>query len=317
MPLFWPSLERPFKESILDNFEETHGFPGGQKPDSWKHEQMDDPSHLPAIHQFAAFEALHHAGARKTLQHLFVSRVREGYAAWFERENIEAVRLIHHQTQTETSAFAIGPVTASLLLLVQRQFHIETSSHAPALKLLRHGLHRLKANKQDLKIISIFAVAMLFVHLTYNLPRRQAAREARLAEATLNYKAGQFIEALRICREYPDEPLCKLIRANLLLLAEQFDEAVSLYREALQAETESPSALLGYALSLQLSGQHQEAIKRYNDFLDIHEQQLNQTGQSDLVDRTYALLRLAEENFNKPPQWQQLLANPLMHNLGL
>lgn len=317
MPLFWSALEPSFKDAILNNFEETHGFPGGHNPASWKHEQLDDTKHLPAIHQFLAFEALHHCSARKSLQNLFINRVREGYAGWFERENIEAARLINHQQQTAAPAYAMGPITAALILSVQKQFQTQASSHAPVLKKLRYGLHRIKANTQDLKIIVIFGIAMLLTHLVYNLPKRQAVREAQLAEAALNYKEGNLTEAMRICREWPDEPLCKFLQANLLLLTENFEDAESMYRDVLHAETESPSALFGYALSLQLSGQLDQAIKRYNDFLDIYENTLLQAGNPRLIDRTHELLRLAEEGFSKPPRWKELLTMPLMDDLGL
>ena len=92
LPLLVENLDRGYQTPLLENFEETHGFPGHAEPASWKQEQIDDTAHLPAIHQFMAFEALCRADASRALLMIFVRRAREGFAAWFERESIEAAR---------------------------------------------------------------------------------------------------------------------------------------------------------------------------------------------------------------------------------
>jgi tetratricopeptide (TPR) repeat protein len=306
-PLLWKGLDREKQTALLESFEETHGFPGHRDPASWNQEEIDDTAHLPAIHQFMAFEALKNADSARGMVMLFVRRAREGFAAWFERESIEAAR----QEPAGTGAYALGPVTAALFLTVQAEFEKEISkAPSTAQRILRWG-HRRKINKTDLRIASVFLLAILIIHLAYNLPRHKDT-DAHMAEAALNYKQGRFTEALRTCRRYPDNTRSLFLQGNLLMLAEQPAQAEEFYRRALTRETESPSALLGLALALQMNGNFKQAEKRYNDFIDIHESR--QPEAAALADE---FLRLTREQFTKPPKWRRLYALPLMYDLGL
>jgi tetratricopeptide (TPR) repeat protein len=116
---------------------------------------------------------------------------------------------------------------------------------------------------------------------------------------------------------HPDNALSCFLRANLMMIIEQPDQAEPLYRQALLDETESPSALFGYALALQQNGKFEDAARRYNDFLDIHENSLAQDGKIDLVDFAYDFLQLTEAGFSKPPKWKQVYVLPIMNDLGL
>jgi tetratricopeptide (TPR) repeat protein len=307
MPLFWRGLDREKQTALLENFEETHGFPGHQKPSSWKQEEIDDTAHLPAIHQLMTFEALRNADSGRALLILFVRRVREGFAAWFERESIEAAR----GETNSASAYTLGPVTAALILIAQSEFEREAAkAPSTARQILRWG-HRRKINKTDLRIIAGALLAILLVHLVYTLPHNRNT-DARIAEAALSYQQGRYAESMRICRRYPDSALSRFLQANLLMLAEHPDQAETLYRKALTQETESPSALLGLALALQMKGNLKEAEKRYIDFIDIYETMYPEA--AELADEFMLLTR---EKFSRPPNWRRVYILPMMNDLGL
>jgi len=345
LPLLVDHLDRSYQTPLLENFEETHGFPGHAEPASWKQEQIDDTAHLPAIHQFMAFEALRCADTSRALLLLFVRRAREGFAAWFERESIEAARaeirgqesgvrgqgseirdqrsaVRDQNIQPSTShiqhsaPYALGPVTAALILTTQQEFQREAGRNAPVVKQLLQWIHRFRFTRTDLRILTIFGLAILVVHLVYNKPLIQDT-EARIAEAAVNYKQGQLTEAMQICRAYPDHPLSRFLRANLLMITENPAQAEELYHLALRQETGSPSALFGYALALQMNGKYEDAVRRYNDFIDIYEGPLSVTGQEDLVDLAYEFLRLADAEFSKPPRWKRVYTHAIMNDLGL
>lgn len=316
LPLLWKNLDSGYKMPLLEEFEETHGFPGRDEPLSWKQEQIDDTAHLPAIHQFMAFEALRRSDANRALLLLFVRRAREGFAAWFERESIEAARLVSHGETSGKPAFNLGPVTASLILTTQFEFQREAEKNAPIVKQILRGFHRLRFDSADLRIIAIAGLAILLVHLLYTLPRIQDT-DARMAEAALNYRQGRLRETMAICRRHPDHVLSRFLQANLLLLTGNPQDAEELYHQALRQETGSPSALFGYALALQMNGKYPDAIRRYNDFIDLYEAELDVPDQMDLIDLAYEFLRLAEEKFNKPPGWKRAYTLPVMNDLGL
>jgi len=356
LPLLVENLDREYQTPLLENFEETHGFPGHAEPASWKQEQIDDTAHLPAIHQFMAFEALRCADTSRALLMLFVRRAREGFAAWFERERIEAARMAgnrdqrsevrdqgseigepsdpshiqhpttcppkplakdgSHRSQRPTPAFELGPMTAALILTTQDEFQRDAGRNAPVIKQLLRGVHRLRFTRTDLRIIIVFGLAILIVHLLYN-PKNIQDTDARIAEAAASYQQGQLTEAMEICRSIPDPPLSRFLRANLLMITGNPLQAEELYHLALRQETGSPSALFGYALALQMNGKYEKAVRRYNDFIDIYEGQLSKNGQEDLVDLAYEFLRLAEAEFSKPPRWKRVYTHAIMNDLGL
>jgi tetratricopeptide (TPR) repeat protein len=307
MPLFWRGLEKEKQTALLENFEETHGFPGHHPPASWKQEEIDDTAHLPAIHQFMVLEVLRNADNARGMLMLFVRRAREGFAAWFERESIGAAR----GKTSGSSAYALGPVTAALVLTVQAEFEQEAAKAPSTAQLILQWTHRLKISKTDLRIASVFLLAILIVHLAYTLPRSRDV-ETRVAEAALNYRQGRYTDAMNICRRHPHNALSRLLQANMLMLVERPQDAKELYRQALTQETESPSALLGMALALQMTGDFKQAEKRYGDFIDIHE-----TRQPEAAALADEFMQLAHEQFAKPPRWQRLYALPVMNDLGL
>ena len=316
LPLCWSGLPAEFRKPLLENFEETHGFPGRADPASWKKEQIDDTALLPAIHQFMALEALRRGDKGRALLLLFVRRARDGFAAWFERESIEAARLQNHNAHIEKSAYALGPVTASLVLTTQYEFQHEALTHAPTLQNLQRLIHRMRLNRTDLSIILGVGLAMLVVHLLYH-PPAFINEDAQMAEAALNYRQGQFSKTMEICRRHPDNALSRFLRGNLMVLTDNLESAEQLYYQALLEKTESPSALFGYALSLQLNGKFDEAIQRYNDFLDIHEAQLSGGPHDALVELAYEFMQLADVEFRKPPKWKRVYTLPVMNDLGL
>ncbi|MEI8207004.1 MAG: tetratricopeptide repeat protein, partial [Kiritimatiellales bacterium] len=128
----------------------------------------------------------------------------------------------------------------------------------------------------------------------------------------LNYQQGRYTDAMRICRRYPNHALSRFLQANMLILAARPDQAEKLYREALTQETESPSALLGLALALQMNGNFTEAEKRYADFIDIHE--TRQPKAAKLADE---FMQISREKFSKPPGWKRVYSLPMMNDLGL
>ena len=307
LPLFWRGLDREKQTALLENFEETRSFPGHHAPSSWKQDAIGDTAHIPAIHQFMAFESLRNADNTRTLLMLFAHRMSEGFTVWFDRESIEVAR----GETTGAPAFALGPVTAALILAVQDEFaHDEAEAPSVAQQLLRWG-HRLRINKADLSIAVGLLLAILIVHLFYTLPHSHDA-ETRVAEASLNYQQGRYAEALRICRNYPDSVLSRFLQANLLMLNDRPDQAEKFYRQALTQKTGSPSALFGLALALQMNGNFKEAEKRYADFIDIYEKRYPET--AELADN---FRLLAREKFSKPPGWRRVYALPMMNDLGL
>lgn len=316
-PLCLPGLASQFKKPLLEQFEEHHGFPGHAEPASWKKDQIDDTAHLPAIHQFIAFEALLCSDEGRALLMLFVRRAREGFAAWFERERIDTARHEAHRKRPDKHIFSLGPITAALILTTQKEFHQEAVKSAPAVKnLQRWWLHRLRFDTTDLRILLGIGLVILLVHQLYNVSA-PVAEDARMSEATLNYKQGRLTEALQICRQYPDNPLSCFLQANLMMLTGDSAQAEKLYLKTLKAETESPSALFGYSLALQMNGNFELAVRRYNDFIDIYEPLLSRSGEEDLIDLAYEFLRLAEEKFSKPPKWKRIYRHPEMNDLGL
>jgi len=316
MPLLWPGLPSAFKTALLETFEESHGFPGQAEAASWKKEQIDDTAHLPVIHQFMALQALRLSDSSESLVMLFVRRTREGFSAWFERESIEAVRLQNHTRHVEQPAYHLGPVTASFLLTAQAEFQHEAGKQAPARKSVQRFIHRLTLTRTDFKILMITALTMLVVHLLYR-PIARSHQDSRMAEAALSYQQGQFSEAMQICRRYPDNPLSLFLQGNMMMLTESPELAEPLYYDALIEQIESPSPLFGYALSLQMNEKFDEAIKRYNDFLDIYELEFEQTANVVLIQAAYAFIRLAEEEFRAPPKWRAVYSLPIMQDLGL
>jgi tetratricopeptide (TPR) repeat protein len=311
LPLLWGGLDGGYKTTLLQNFEDTHSFPGQVDAGGWKQEQIDDTRHLPAIHQFMALEALRVADSNRALLMLFVRRSREAFAAWFERESITAARLTDHNLNTDEPAFALGPVTASFVLNIQQEFQRSARQTATGIQRLLSWAHHLRIGTGELRILAVFILASVFAHLFYNNPRSDDAAP-HLAEAALNYEQGRYTQALEICRHYPHEPLSRLLQANLLMLAERPVDAEKLYRAALKQEIGSPSALFGLALSLQMSGRLEEAVRRYGDFIDIYA--LTHPEAAELADEFRALAR---EAFLKPPKWRRIYIMPMMNDLGL
>lgn len=305
MPLFWRGLDQEKQSALFESFEETHGFPGHHKPASWKQEEIDDTAHLPAIHQFIAFEALRNAGGTALM--LFVRRAREGFAAWFDRESIKAAR----GEKANAPAYALGPVTAALILTVQKEFEKEAANAPSATQQVLLWGRRLRISITDFRIVAVFLLAILMVHLAYTLPQNRDV-DTRIAEASLNYQQGRYTEAMRICRRFPHNSLSRFLQANILMLAEQPEQAETLYRQVLTKNTESPSALFGLALALQMNGDFDQAVKRYNDFIDIYENRYFEAAQ--LADE---FMPLAREKFNKPPRWSRVYTLPMMNDLGL
>jgi len=306
LPLLWENLDLELQRPLLETFSKTYGFPDHAEPTNRKIEEPTDenPPSVSSFHQFMAFEALRKADRGRAFLMRFVQRVREGFSIGFEQE------------RSKTSSFELGPVTASLILTTQHESQRETKKNAPLFKALLLFIHRLHFNRSDLRILIIFGIAILMVHLSYTL-QHTPSTEVDISEALINYRQGRFKEAMAICRRYPEEALSRFLQANLFMLADHPLEAEKLYRLALQQETGSPSALLGYALALQRNTNFEDAVRRYNDFLDIYEATLIAKGQKQVIELAHEFLKLAEENFSKPPDWKRLYTKPLMNDLGL
>ena len=315
-PLLLSELPDSFKKPLLENFETTHGFPGQKPLRSWKQEQIDDIEHLPAIHQFTTLEALRRSDSKRALLSLFIRRAREGFAAWFERERIETARLEEHTNRSARHTFSLGPVTAALILCSQDEFRRDTTRKAPVHKTLQHWTNKLRLTAGDIKIVIGTLITILIAHLLYNLTVPINA-DAQMAEAALSYRQGRLSDTLQLCRRHPNHPLSQFLLANLLMITDNPVEAEALYLKVLRVKTESPSALFGYALALQRNEKFDLAIRRYNDFIDIHEQALSNPRREDLIDLAYEFIRLAEEGFSNPPRWKQVFAYPEMNDLGL
>lgn len=309
MPLFWNGLSTERRTAIIETFDETRGFPGQKDNSDWIHDRVTD-RRVPSIHQFMALEALRLDETFRPQRMLFVRRLRESFTAWFEHESIEAAR----GESNGNPAYDIGPVTAALILTAQAEFENETSQTPTTARQILQWMHRRKFDKTDLRILGLCLLAIVIIHLIYAIPHRRQRRdtEPRMAEAALAYSQRRYSDALEICRRYPDNTLSQFLQANLLMLAGLPEQAEPLYREALLKKTESPSALLGYALAMQLNGKHRDAVRRYVDFLDIHEN--NEPAAAELADE---FRRYAEEGFSKPPRWQRVYALPIMNSLGL
>jgi tetratricopeptide (TPR) repeat protein len=297
-------LDPDKRAALLEHFEETRGFPGQPRPASWEQEKTDHTASLPAIHQFIALEALRNA--TDSLRSIFVHRARERFAAWFARE-----RLVSPEESPARAAYAMGPVTAALILTVQEESGQEAARAPSAARQILNLGHRLKIRKTDLRIVSTVLLAMLLVHLLYNLPRRHDI-EARIADAALYYQQGRYTEAMQICRRYPHTARSLLLQANMMMLAERPDQAEPLYRQALKKDTESASALFGLALALQLNGEFKQAEKRYIDFIDLYETRWPEA--ANLADE---FIRLSRAQFKSPPRWKQVFALPMMKDLRL
>ncbi|MBM4152170.1 MAG: hypothetical protein FJ220_01430 [Kiritimatiellaceae bacterium] len=307
LPLLWQDLDKQKQTALLENFEETNGFPGQQNPESWKQDELTDTVNRPVIHQFMAFEAIRSAQNARGLLMRLVHRMREGFSTWFERESLEAIR----GKVSSGKAYELGPVTSALILSVQSEFEKEASYSAPTTNKLLQLAHRWRIRKADLYIVLISIILMIMAHMAYTI-HHSWNTDSRIAEALLDYREGRFAESLRICRSYPDHPVSQFLHANLLMLSEQPKLAKDLYRKALTQAPSSPSALFGYALALHMSGDFKQAEKRYVDFLDLYEYTYPEEAQ--LAD-TYRML--AQEQFSKPHQWKRVFERPFMNDLGL
>ncbi|MDH3346145.1 MAG: hypothetical protein OEL75_03075 [Kiritimatiellaceae bacterium] len=313
LPLLWNQLPKQYKSPLLDQFEETHGcFPGREDDSTRKRNEVDDTNHLPAIHQFMAFDALRCADTSRSLLMMFVHRAREGFLNWFERESIGAARELNHNNTVHHQAYSLGPVMASLVLTTQHEFEHEVSNQSSFIKRVQHWAQRHQVHKSDIRITVTVCIALLAIHLAYHAPKDKNA-ETRMAEAAINYSQGRLSESLQICRQHPEHPLSSFILANMMMLTGNTEQAEELYHKALLKESGSPSALLGYALSLQTNGKFDQAIRRYNDFIDIHEHFVDHA----LIQTAYKFLHLAEEKFTHPPKWKHLYKHTLMNDLGL
>ena len=315
-PLLIPDLPDTLKKPVLEQFNETHGFPGQKKTDSWKREPIDDTTRLPAIHLFTTFEALRRSGSGRAIMSLFVHRVREGVATWLEREEIDTAR---HEESTHPSGrhiFSLGPVNAALILCAQNEFRQEADQTLSVRKTARRLINKLNIRPADVTIVLGTLLALLIVHQFYIISVPENETPA-VAEAALYYQQRQMARAMDICRRYPEHPLSNFLQANLLILSGHPADAEAHYLKTLRVNIESPSALFGYALALQMNGNFELAIRRYNDFIDIHEVTLSRPGEADLIDYAYVFLQLAEQGFKTPPKWRNAYALPIMNDLGL
>ena len=303
MPLLWRGLDQAKRTAVLERFDETRNFPGSQRISSWEQNARGDTIELPIIHQFMALEALRITEG--PLLSFFVHRLREGFTTWFERESIAAVR----SKKSNNSAYALGPITAALLLTTQAEFKCEVDRQPATAKKIMHWGHQLKIRKTDCLIVSIVLLSILLVHLFYRIPHSRDEK-SRIAAAALQYAEGNYAEALRTCRRYPNSARSQLLQANILLMSERPDQAEELYRQALIQEIGSPSALFGLALSLQMNGNFSQAEKRYGDFLDLYAVSHPTAGK--IADTFKALAR---EGFAKPPGWRKIFALPMMNDL--
>jgi len=308
IPLLLRNLASEQRNALLEDFEETGHLPGCEAPGAWEEGPLNPTRRLPAVHQFCVLEALRCTSDSRALLVNFIQRAREGFAAWFERESIGAAR---HEAGADGSAYALGPVTAALILCVQDEFEREAEKAPSAAQHILQWIHRLRLTKGDLRIVLVLLLSIVIIRLIYSLPH-SFRKDSRIAEAALNYQQGRYAEALHILRRYPHNALSCLLQANLFLLAEQPEPAAELYRKALIQHPGSPSALFGLALSLQMSGRFEEAQRRYGDFIDIHELRLPEA--SGLA-REFLLL--AREEFMTPPRWRRLYTLPMMNDLGL
>jgi len=309
VPLLLKHLTPEQRTALLEDFEETGRLPGCAAPAAdWEADPGKPSSRLPAFHQFCVLEALRCTNESRALQVNFIQRSREGFAAWFERECIGAAR---HKADADGSAYALGPITAALILCVQDEFEREAKKAPSAAQHILLWIHRLRLTKGDLRIVLFLLLSIVLVRLIYSLPNSRR-KDSRIAEAALNYQQGRFAEALNILRRYPHNALSCLLQANLFMLQEQPESAEELYRKALIQHPGSPSALFGLALSLQMSGRFEEAQRRYRDFIDIHEPRL-----PDAAGLAREFLLLAREEFRAPPRWRRLYTQPLMNDLGL
>ncbi len=305
LPLLRHDLDADRKNLLIERFEETRRFPGQSAGGNWKQEQTGTTARLPTVHQFLALEALHRSGAVPL--RFFVQQIREHVTAWFEQQSLAAAR---HRESADGSVYDPGPVTAALILAAQDLFEREAARAPSAARLLHQWVHRLRFNRTDLTILVTILIAAMLIHLAYTLPRRADAEE-RMAEALLDYRQGRLREAMTVCRRFPEHPVSRFVRANLLLLTEEPERAAELYRQVLLQHPDSASALLGLALSRQMSGHLEQAEKRYVDFLDLYEKI-----HPEAAALANEFLLLTQEGFQTPPRWRRLPALPLMADPG-
>lgn len=311
IPLMYRNLDSSKRKALLDRFETTQGLPGSNDQENWQEELVSDTKHLTAAHQFLALCALQISDTNRAMLRMFVSRAREGFATWFEHENLKAARQLKIGKTIEHDAFQLSPVISALILITQEEFQIAVGKSSSRFRKLKILSHKLRINKTDLSIIGVSLLAILVVHLIYNLPKIHDA-DAQLTEAALNYRQGDLQKVFQICTRHPDAPLAQFLTANLLMRSAQPEKAEKLYREALLQEPGSPSALLGLALSLQQTAQFDQAVKRYTDFIEIHGDTYPNAATLANGFRT-----LAEAEFARPPRWEQLYIQPVMNDLGL
>jgi len=310
LPLLWTGLDDEYRRTVLENFEETHSFPGSQDPGTWKHEKMDDSSHLPAIHQFMAFEALRRSDGNGLLLRLFTRRVREGFFTWFERQSVHAARETRRDTALDKAAYELGPVTASLVLTAQAELQRHTGPAPAPARLLQALRHRLGINRKDLWIILFMSGLMLAAHTCYRLPRGKIDADTALAEAKFLYSQGRLQDAMHICHQHPEHPLSQLLRANLLLFMENPAEASPLYKDLLLEESDRPAAVLGLAVSLHLSEEYEGAFRYYTWFIDYYA-----PAYPELKGLIENYRELAREEFQTLPRWRQTVSHALMSEL--
>ncbi|MGE4488425.1 MAG: hypothetical protein AB7E95_02645 [Kiritimatiellales bacterium] len=258
-----------------------------------------------AIQQFMVTDAVHRVPVETGLIiKPFVRDIRETISLWFNLAGKE-------QPSSGKPAYELDPITASLILLIQNDLKKTLTEQSAALRKLSYWKARLRLNRTDFLIVGACLIGVTVVHLAYNIPREHAA-DTHMANAALNYKQGRLTETLAICRRYPNHPLSQFLSANLFMLTEQPQEAEQLYRKVLLQKTESPSALLGLALSQQINGKFDEAVKRYIDFLDLYEERF-----PEAASIAEEFLQLTENGFSRPPRWRAVFSLPLMQDLGL
>ena len=300
MPLFWSGLDTEKQTAMLNTFEETRALPGQPENTSRRRDRLLDTVHLPAIHQFFALAALQQVEAARAMCMLYLAVARESFQAWFDTEM---------NATPADRPYTPGPVTAAYILCVQREFY-EDLQRAPVINRQAQKIgRRFRIDLTDLRFFIILALLVLGIHLGYRIHRNRRA-SVQIAEAALSYKHGRYTEAAQLARQQPDHPLSQFISANLLMLSDRPEEAEPLYRRALVKNPNSPAALFGYALALQMNGKFNDAVKRYSNFIDLHAEQ-----HPDAAALADEYLELALDKFNQPPGWRRVFTLPLMGEL--
>jgi len=301
VPLLWPGLPKNLKQAVLDRIAESDHLPGGQSVLSWSRSAMDKGT-FPLLHQVITLEALRTADPSGQIFNGFVQLSLEGFIEW-------------HSRMESAPPDVLDPPTAAFILNLQETRSYALNRGGRVINFLYRLKQKTKADRTDMAIIGVIAFSLLAIHALYRVAEAPESYESLKAMTITAYDHHDWVPAfkncLKIIKYYPDQSAeAHLMAANIMLIHELPEKAEPFFAYVREKSPDSPSAMIGLGLALQMQGKFSEAIKQYDEFIYLFD-----TIFPELVDKIRTYRGLALEGFKRPPSWKNIYSYPIMHEL--